>query len=143
MFNLFYVQASKWKIIANKHVETFFNAIEKFVKIAVNHITQKFEIKIKLWKRSKLFFLKNKQATKKKLFKLCEDEKQQSIIYNYYYSNNVQKTRQDVTRNFIKKIMNETSVENWNEKLHINNNFVDVEKFVVSLQKRIIINMNT
>ena len=142
MFDLFHAQTSKWESIAEKHLKTFFDAIEEFVKIVIDHITQKIQIKTKIWNRFKLSLLKNKQVAEEKLLKLCENEKQQSIIYNHYYSNNVQKARQNSTRNLIKKIMNETSVENWNERLHINNNSVDAEKLIVSLQKRIIINMN-
>ncbi|KAL8783924.1 MAG: hypothetical protein Q9195_009234 [Heterodermia aff. obscurata] len=142
MSDLFHVQASRWKTIAGKHVETFSNAIEEFVKAAVSHITQEPEIKTKLWERSKLPLLENKQATEEELSRLCEDEKQQPITYNHYYSDNVQKARQDSTRDLIKKTMNEASAEDWNGRLHISNNSVDAEKLVASLQKRIIIDMD-
>ena len=54
----------------------------------------------------------------------------------------MQNAGQDSIRNLIKKIMNEASAEDWNGKLHISNNFVDAEKLVASLQKRIIVYMD-
>ena len=142
MSDLFHVQASRWEIIAGKHVEAFSNAIEEFVKAALDHITQEAQVKAQLWDRSKLSLAKYRQAAEEELSRLCEDEKQQPITYNHYYSDNVQKARQDSTRNLVKKTMNEASAEDWNGKLHISNNSVDAEKLVASLQKRIIVDMD-
>lgn len=130
MFDLFHVQASMWKIIVGKHVEAFFNAIEDFLTAAFDHITQEAQVKAQLWDRSKLSLAKYRQAAEEELSRLCEDEKQQPIIYNHYYSDNVQKARQDSTRNLIKKTMNEASAEDWNGRLRISNNSVDAEKLI-------------
>ena len=61
-----------------------------------------------------------------------QNEKQQSITYNHYYTNNVQKARQQSTRNFDQKVMNEASADDWNGKPHISNNAVDAEKLLAS-----------
>ena len=124
MSDLFHVQASRWETIAGEHLEAFSDAIEEFVKAAIDHITQEVQIKTKLWDRSKLSLLKNKLAAEEELSRLCEDEKQQPITYNHYYSDNVQKARQDSTRSLIKRTMNEASAEDWNGRLHISNNSV-------------------
>lgn len=133
MSDLFHVHASRWETIAGEHLEAFSDAIEEFVKAVIGHITQEVQIKTKLWDRSKLSLLKNKQAAEE-LSRLCEDEKKQPITYNHYYSDNVQKARQDSTRSLIKRTMNEVSAEDWNGRLHISNNSVDAEKLVASLQ---------
>ena len=126
MSDLFHVQASRWKTIAEEHLKAFSDAIEEFVKAAIGYITQEAQIKTNLWNRSKLSLLKNTQAAEEEeeLSRLCKNEKQQPIAYNHYYSENVQKVRQISTWNPIKKTMNEASAEDWNGRLHISNNFM-------------------
>ena len=79
MSDLFHIQASRWKSIAGEHLEAFSDAIEEVVKAAIGHITHEAQINTKLWDRSKLLLLKNKQAAEEELSRLCEDEKQQLI----------------------------------------------------------------
>jgi len=134
MSDLFHIQASRWKTIAGKHLETFSDAIEQFVRAAISHTSQESQIGSKFWDRSKLSLQDNKQAAEGELSRLCKDEKRQPITYNHYYSDNVQKARQDSTQKLIKETMNEASAEDWNGKLHISNNSVDAEKLVASLQ---------
>ena len=90
----------------------------------------------------KLSLLKNKHEAEEELSRLCEDEKQQPITYNHYYSDNVQNARQDSTRKLVKKAMNEASAQDWNGKLHVSNNSVDAEKLLASLQRRITVDMD-
>ena len=142
MSELFHVQASRWRGIAYEHVETFSDAIENSVEIALSHITLDSRIRSKLWERLKLSLVANKQEAEEELLRLCNDEQQQPITYNHYYTDNVQNARQDSTRKLVKKAMNEASAEDWNGKLHVSNTSIDADKLLASLQKRIVVDMD-
>ena len=142
MSELFHVQSSRWYTIANDHMTTLYGEIEAFVKAVLNHITRDGQILAELLEITKLSLQKSKHAGDEELLRLCQDEKQQPITYNHYYTDNVQNARQESTRNLIKKAMNEASVNDWNGRLHISNNAVDAEKLLASVQKRIIVDMD-
>jgi Zn-finger nucleic acid-binding protein len=82
------------------------------------------------------------RAGRSELDKLLEDERQQPITYNHYYTDNIQKSRQDFLRNSIEKAMREATDHEWNGKLHISNNSVDGEKLLAALQRRINVDMD-
>lgn len=142
MSELFHIQASRWETVAHEHLGTFSDVIENFVELALGHVTPDAHIRSKLGDRLKNALLKNKHEAEAELSRLCEDERQQPITYNHYYTDNVQNARQDSTRKLVKKAMNEASVQDRNGKLHISNNSVDAEKLLASLQKRIIVDMD-
>lgn len=79
---------------------------------------------------------------KQELARLHDDEGQQPITYNHYYTDNIQRSRQDALKTAIEKAMKETTEFEWNGKLHINNNTVDGEKLLASLQRRINVDMD-
>ena len=142
MSELFHVQSSRWYTIADDHLAVLYSEIKAFVKAVLNHITRDSRILAELWEITKLSLQKCKHAADEELLKLCQDEKQQPITYNHYYTDNVQNARQESTRNLIKKAMTEASVHDWNGKPHFSNNAVDAEKLLASLQKRIIVDMD-
>lgn len=109
---------------------------------ALGHITPDGQIRSTLWERMEHALLVNKHKAEEELLRLCEDEKQQPITYNHYYTDNVQNARQDSTRKLVKKAMEEASTQDWNGKLHISNNSVDADKLLASLQKRIVVDMD-
>jgi Zn-finger nucleic acid-binding protein len=82
------------------------------------------------------------RAGRSELDKLLEDERQQPITYNHYYTDNIQKSRQDFLRNSKKKAMREATDHEWNGKLHISNNSVDGQKLLAALQRRINVDMD-
>ena len=142
MSELFHVQSSRWYTIADDHLTALYGEIKAFVKAVLSHITKDSRILAELWEITKLSLQESKHAADEELSKLSQDEKQQPITYNHYYTDNVQNARQQSTRNLIKKAMTEASAHDWNGKLHISNNAVDAEKLLASLQKRIIVDMD-
>ena len=119
-----------------------YSEIQAFVEAVLNHITRDSQILAELLEITKLSLQKSKHAADEELSKLCQDEKQQPITYNHYYTDNIQNARQELTRNLIKKAMGEASAHDWNGKLHVSNNTVDAEKLLALLQKRIIVDMD-
>jgi hypothetical protein len=87
--------------------------------------------------------LESKQAANEELERLYQDEKlQQPITYNHYYTDNVQKSRQDTTRKLLRTAMDDARIHDWNGKFHFSNTGMDEEKLLSSLQKRVIVDMD-
>lgn len=84
----------------------------------------------------------NKTLADKELQRLVEDEMRQPITYNHYYTDNIQKARQDSLKKAIQTAMKGAVDEDWNGKFHISNTPIDSEKLLASLQRRIIVNMD-
>ena len=108
MSELFHVQSSRWYTIADDHLTALYSEIKAFVKAVLSHITKDSRILAELWEITKLSLQESKHAADEELSKLCQDEKQQPITYNHYYTDNVQNARQQSTRNLIKKAMTGT-----------------------------------
>ena len=70
------------------------------------------------------------------LTRLLEDERQQPITYNHYYTENVQKSRKDATRKLIKKAIAE------NETMEQYVTKIDGVKLLASLEHQIVVNMD-
>lgn len=86
---------------------------------------------------------KRKQAAERELESLWQDERQQPITYNHYYTDNVQNARHVSIRNSLQKATDEaTKVNGWGKKYQLSNEFVEPEKLLACLQKRIIIDMD-
>ena len=117
--------------------------IVAFVDAALNHLTKDDQVLAELVEMTSFSLQKSKQAAEQELEKLHRDEQQQPITYNHYYTDNVQNARQDLTRTLIKKAMDETKSQDWNGKFHVSNNVIDAEKLLASLQKRIVVNMDS
>jgi hypothetical protein len=112
------------------------------VKDALSHVVKDEQVLAGLMEIANAPLQNNKSKAKEELENLRRDEMQQPITYNHYYTDNVQKSRQDSTRKLIRKAMNETKEQDWNGKFHVSNNQVDADKLLASLQNRIIVNMD-
>jgi len=139
---LFHIQSSRWSDLADDHMNSVHREIASFVRAALAHIITDEQVHSEVLEISMTFLQGNLQAAKQELRRLCEDEKLQPITYNHYYTDNIQKARQENMRNILKKAMNETTAQDWNGKLHISNNSFDSAKLLSSLQNRIIVDMD-
>jgi len=140
---LFFVQSSRWHQIAEDHLDHLYEEIVGFVKSALSHVVQNEQVLYELLEIANTSLQRSKQNAEEELKKLCHDEKQHPITYNHYYTDNVQKSRQDTTRQMIRTAMDEARREDWNGRFHISNTQVDAEKLLSSLQCRITINMDS
>lgn len=138
---LFHVQASRWPQIAEAHVETVHRTVMKFTHEALRHVVKEDLVRAELSKLVNVALHDHARDAKKELRQLCEDEAQQPITYNHYYTDNIQRCRQDALKSSIEKAMKETTQYEWNGKLHVSNNTVDGQKLLASLQQRINVDM--
>ena len=141
MSELFYIQSSRWYQIAKNHLNTVYDAIVDFMKSGLGHIIHDERIFSDLLEIIIASLQRSKVNAEEELNRLWQDEKQQPITYNHYYTDNVQKSRQDTTKSMIRKAM-EGAKEEWGGRFHISNNHVDAEKLLASLQGRIMVDMD-
>ena len=120
---------------------TLCDEICAFVKAGLDHITNDEGLLAELGDITSPRLNERREAAHVELERLRQDERQQPITYNHYYTDNVQNARQDSTRKIIRKAMEETRAQDWNGKLHISNNSIDAEKLLASLQKHVIVDM--
>ncbi|KAH0266898.1 dynamin GTPase, partial [Aureobasidium melanogenum] len=139
---LFHVQSSRWSQLAEIHIKDIQVIVGDFMHAGLGYVIQEEGVR---WEISQLIHEsldKNARAGRSELERLLEDEKQQPITYNHYYTDNIQKSRQDFLRNSIEKAMREATDHEWNGKLHISNNAVDGQKLLAALQRRINVDMD-
>lgn len=72
---------------------------------------------------------------------LLEDEARQPITYNHYYTDNIQKARNDQSKHRIQESMHNAIESDWNGKFHVNNSADNIEKLVTSLQRQVVVDM--
>lgn len=72
---------------------------------------------------------------------LLEDEARQPITYNHYYTDNIQKARNDQSKHRIQESMQNAIENDWNGKFHVNNSAENIEKLVTSLQRQVVVDM--
>jgi hypothetical protein len=116
--------------------------VDEFIQAALEHVVREEGARWEISQPILESLDRNARAGRNELDRLLEDEKQQPITYNHYYTDNIQKSRQDLLRNSIEKAMREATDHEWNDKLHISNNSVDGQKLLAALQRRINVDMD-
>lgn len=139
---LFYYQSKRWKDIASEHLAGIFDKVKLFVEDAVQYISVDDQVSAEMLERISNLLNDSKQSADKELEKLCNDESQQPITYNHYYTNNIENARRDTTRNWVKKAMQDASIGVYNRKLHIRNTAADAEKLMNALQRQVSVDMD-
>ncbi|KAI4271952.1 MAG: hypothetical protein L6R38_006737 [Xanthoria sp. 2 TBL-2021] len=138
---LFYIQSSRWYQIAKDHLNSVHKVIVGFVKSRLRHIIHDERIFSDLLEIIIASLQTSQKNAEEELNKLWQDEKQQPITYNHYYTDNVQKSRQDTTRQMIRKAM-EGARQEWGGRFYISNNQIDAGKLLASLQSHVTVDMD-
>lgn len=74
-----------------------------------------------------------------KLSKLLDDKAGCPIIYNYYYTDNVQRVRNNYLRQDLGMLLNNVITKDWNGRFYVSNLSDEIGWLVVSLQSHHII----
>lgn len=72
---------------------------------------------------------------------LLEDEARQPITYNHYYTDNIQKARNEQSKRQIQDSMYNAIQTDWKGKFHVSNSSEEIDKLVTSLQERVVVDM--
>lgn len=122
-------------------MNTMYDAVIDFVNSGLSYIIHNERTFSDLLEIIITSLQRSKKNAEEEFNRLWQDEKQQLITYNYYYTDNVQKSRQDTTRRMIRKAI-EGAKEEWGGRFHISNKQVDAEKLISSLQSRVTVDMD-
>ena len=73
---------------------------------------------------------------------LIEDERQQPITFNHYYTDNVQKARQSDSQDLISTVIQDAANNDYGGALHTSNNGIDMQRLIKALQRRVIVDID-
>ena len=139
---LFHVQSRRWEDIALKHVESLHVKLKAFIHALAKYVIEDEKISIEITDIVIQHLSEQLNKAINELTVLAEDERQQPITYNHYYTDNIQKARQADSQALISNVMNGAAEDDWNGALHISNNGADVQRLVKALQRRVIVDMD-
>ena len=128
--------------MASEHSANIFENVSSFVKAAVRYISVDEQVSLEMLDRIETSLAESKRMADEELAKLCEDKVRQPITYNHYYTENVQKARKNSARDWVKKAMEDASIEYYSGKLHISNTTADGEKLLNALQRQVSVDMD-
>lgn len=104
---LFHVQVSRWRMIAESHVTMVQHNVVSFMRSALQHVVKEDLVPSEIFEIVLARLADHVGSAKDELVRLCEDQGQQPIIYNHYHTNNVKRSRQDALKKSIEKAMRE------------------------------------
>jgi hypothetical protein len=139
---LFHIQSSRWLEVAEDHLALTYDGIVKCVQASVRHLTKEEMVRIELLGVINDSLERKRQSAERELKNLWQDEQQQPITYNHYYTSNVQESRQISMRKSIQQSMNEFPTMSDKYGKSVNTAQIDPSKLLISLQKNIINDMD-
>lgn len=138
---LFHTQSARWGAIAQKHVEDISARVYKFMDAVLEHVVKDSKVRTDVRRSITTKLEENLCNAKKELDRLLEDEARQPITYNHYFTDNVQRLRNDGCKQRLRKSIKAAVDEDWNGRFHFANNSDDMEKLIQGLQGRVVVNM--
>jgi hypothetical protein len=138
---LFHEQCSRWGDVARDHLAAVFSIVDKFVSAAVRHIIADDQVRSAVTRRVRQALDTSLGKAHKELCNILSDEQAHPITYNHYYTDNIQKAREDASRNGLQASMDHAVANEWNGKLHVSNTQMDLTKLCSSLKRRVVVDM--
>lgn len=139
---LFHEQSSRWQSIAEDHVEKVNEVVSAFVNTVLLRLIREENVRREVSVLTSSGLDERARLASQELVKIIADEKLQPITYNHYYTDNIQKARQDSLRKSIQQVMRGVIDDDFNGKLHVSNTVPDMDKLLASLQRKVIVNMD-
>ncbi|KAF9892695.1 hypothetical protein FE257_001097 [Aspergillus nanangensis] len=140
---LFHSQSSRWGDIARNHVTTIADLVFRFVQSVSEFVIKDTNARENVFRHIIAKLDENSQCAFNELKKLVDDEAGCPITYNHYYTDNVQKARNDRLRQDLGTSLNNAINDDWNGRFHVNNSSDEISRLVTSLQNHgIIVDMD-
>ncbi|KAE8551174.1 hypothetical protein EYB25_007410 [Talaromyces marneffei] len=141
---LFHEQSLRWASIAEAHIVAIREVISQWTEKVVKNVVREDEDGLR---REVGSILQDSLDSCEKLAleelnKLLEDERQSPLTYNHYYTDNIQKSRVTTQKAAVRNAIFLARTEDWNGKLHINNDTATIERFISAVESRIIVDMD-
>jgi hypothetical protein len=132
---LFHFQSKRWKQMAGDHVKLIHKALKSFITALLEHTTDEEQICLEIKRQVNERLTTHMNEAEKELQILIDDEHQQPITYNHYYTDNVQKARQEASHDLINKIVMDTTGGDLNGAIDTKKNGVDTKKNGIDLER--------
>jgi hypothetical protein len=139
---LFHYQSKGWKTIAKDHASDVLQKVKVFMNDAVQYISVDEQVSAEMRECISDLLDESRRHAGEELDKLCNDQSQQPITYNHYYTDNIENARRDTARNWVRNAMHDAAVGVYNGKLHISNTAADADKLLNALQRQVSVNMD-
>lgn len=130
-----------WGKIAREHVDAVANLVSTFLQAALKFVIKDIKVRQNVQNCVEKSVQGNIKRAIDELNVLLEDEARQPITYNHYYTDNIQKARNDQSKHQIQDSMHNAIQNDWNGKFHVSNSSDEIEKLVTSLQQRVVVDM--
>lgn len=131
----------RWGKLARDHVDAVANLVSSFLQAASKFVIKDNKVRQNVQNRVDKSVQENIKRAINELDLLLEDETRQPITYNHYYTDNVQKARNDQSKRHIHNAMHDAIQADWNGKFHVSNSSEEIQKVVASLQERVLVDM--
>jgi hypothetical protein len=115
--------------------------VNQFVSAAVGHIIIDDQVRSAVTRRVQQALDTSLGKANEELRNILSDEQAHPITYNHYYTDNIQKAREDASRKGLQVSMDHAVATEWKGKLHISNTPMDLMKLCSSLKSRVIVDM--
>jgi hypothetical protein len=137
---LFHEQSSRWQSIAEDHVAKVSQVATAFVEMALRRVIREDNVRREVSVLISSGLDEGARLAREELRKIVADEKLQPITYNHYYTDNIQKARQDSLRKSIYQVMRVVIDDDFHGQLQ--NTISDMNRLLASLQRRVVVNMD-
>ncbi|KAL5401303.1 hypothetical protein PMIN03_011629 [Paraphaeosphaeria minitans] len=138
---LFHEQCSRWADISRDHLDTVSSIVNSFVRAVLDHIIMDDEVRSSVRARIRQSLDTNLEKARSELQNILQDEAAHPIIYNHYYTDNIQNARADAAKKHLQASMDYAVANEWNGKLHVSNTQVDLKRLCSSLKSRVVVDM--
>ncbi|KAF4273781.1 hypothetical protein CNMCM8812_007002 [Aspergillus fumigatus] len=136
---LFHEQSSRWGDIARDHVNAITDLVYQFVQSACAFVIKDTNARQTISSIITEKLGDNAKGALHELSKLLADEAGYPITYNHYYTDNVQRARNNRWRQDLRTSLNNAITQDWNSRFHVNNSPDEISRLVTSLQNHHII----
>jgi hypothetical protein len=117
------------------------NIVRDFLEAVIYHISPDTNVSDEIMEMVRTNLQEHMKCAAEELRKLWQDEQHHPVTYNHYFTDNIQKSREQVTRDVLKRAVTETRDQDWHGKMHISNVQMDMDRFLAGLQQRVQVNM--
>lgn len=131
---LFHAQSSRWGDIAREHVTTIADLVFRFVQSVSAFVMKDTNARENICRHIVTILDENAKRAFNELSKLLDDEAGCPITYNHYYTDNVQKARNNRSKQDLGTSLNNTINEDFNGRFHVSNSSDEISRLVASLQ---------
>lgn len=95
---LLHKQCSRWDDTARDHLADVFSIVDKFVAAALDHIIVDDQVRSGVKRRVRQALDASLEKAREELGHILSDEQGHPVTYNHYFTDNIQKAREDASR---------------------------------------------